>query len=48
MQHLAKWQSIVTLKVTYAECHMKTIYVECHYAECHGTNLKTVYYTYKI
>jgi hypothetical protein len=21
--------------VTYAECHMKTLYVECHNAECH-------------
>jgi hypothetical protein len=24
------------LTVTYAECHTKALYAECHYAECHG------------
>jgi hypothetical protein len=23
------------LTVTYAECHIKAPYAECHYAECH-------------
>jgi hypothetical protein len=23
------------LTVTYSECHMKSLYAECHYSECH-------------
>ncbi len=26
------------LTVTYAECHTKAPYAECHSAECHGTD----------
>jgi hypothetical protein len=22
--------------VTYGECHIKALFAECHYAECHG------------